>query len=94
MRGTFGYALGVLIDKSGGAGLDVEATPAGFAEEVGAERDMLTRAANRFSYRPKRIAADKAYGSAAFSPSCTIGARCPYPRHRALRADQGGEVRA
>lgn len=66
VRGRFGYALNVLIDTPGGAALEVEATPARFAEEVDAGRDMLKRAADRFSYRPRRIAADKAYGSAAF----------------------------
>jgi transposase len=66
VRGRFGYALNVLIDTPSGAALDVEATPARFADEVDAGRDMLARAADRFDYRPTRIAADKAYGSAAF----------------------------
>jgi Transposase DDE domain len=66
VRGRFGYALNVLIDTPGGVALDVEATPARFAVEVDAGRDMLARAAERFGYRPKRIAADTAYGSAAF----------------------------
>lgn len=66
VRGRFGYALNVMIDTPGGAALDVAATPARFAEEVTAGRDMLARAADRFGYRPKRVAADKAYGSATF----------------------------
>ncbi|WP_240313677.1 transposase [Sphingomonas carotinifaciens] len=66
VRGRFGYALNVLIDTPSGAALDVEATPARFADEVDAGRDMLARAADRFGYRPKRVVADKAYGSATF----------------------------
>lgn len=66
VRGRFGYALNVLIDTPSGAALDVEATPARFADEVDAGRDMLARAAERFDYRPRRVAADKAYGSATF----------------------------
>jgi len=37
-----------------------------FAAEVDAGRDMLARTAERFGYWPKRLAADTAYGSAAF----------------------------
>lgn len=66
VRGRFGYALNILMDTPSGAALDVEATPARFASEVDAGRDMLARATERFGYRPKRVAADTAYGSAAF----------------------------
>ncbi len=66
VRGRFGYALNVLIDTPSGVTLDVEASPARFAAEVDAGRDMLARTAERFGYRPKRVAADTAYGSAAF----------------------------
>jgi hypothetical protein len=65
-RGRFGYAFNVLMDAPSGAALDVEATPARHASEVDAGRDMLARAAERFDYRPKRVTADTAYGSAAF----------------------------
>jgi hypothetical protein len=41
-------------------------SPARFAAEVDAGRDMLARTAERFDYRPKRVAADTAYGSAPF----------------------------
>ena len=44
----------------------MEASPARFAVEVDAGRNMLARTAERFGYRPKRVAADTAYGSAAF----------------------------
>lgn len=65
-RGRFGYALNLLMDAPSGVTLDVAATPARHASEVDAGRDMLARAAKRFSYRPKRVTADTAYGSAAF----------------------------
>ena len=65
-RGRFGYALNLLMDAPSGVALDVEATPARHASEVDAGRDMLARAAERFGYRPKRVTADTAYGSAAF----------------------------
>ena len=63
VRGRFGYALNVLMDSPSGVALDLEAIPARFAT---AGRDMLARTAERFRYRPKRVAADTAYGSAAF----------------------------
>lgn len=65
-RGRFGYAFNLLMDAPSGVALDVEATPARHASEVDAGRDMLARAAERFGYRPKRVTADTAYGSAAF----------------------------
>lgn len=65
-RGRFGYAFNLLMDAPSGAALDVEATPARHASEVDAGRDMLARAAERFGYRPKRVTAYTAYGSAAF----------------------------
>ena len=66
VRGRFGYALNILIDAPSNVALDVAASPARFAAEVDAGRDMLARAAERFDYRPKRVGADTAYGSAAF----------------------------
>lgn len=65
-RGRFGYALNLLIDAPSGVALDVQASPARFAAEVDAGRSMLGRALERFGYRPKRVAADGAYGSATF----------------------------
>ena len=66
VRGRFGYALNALVDTPSGVARDVEATPARFAEEVDAGRVMLARSADRFDFHPKRVAADKAYGSAGF----------------------------
>lgn len=65
-KGRFGYAFNVLIDTPSGVAMDVEASPARFAAEVDAGRAMLARAGDRHGYRPKRVAADTAYGSAAF----------------------------
>lgn len=65
-KGRFGYAFNVLIDTPGGVAMEVEARPARFAAEVDAGRAMLARAGDRLGYRPKRVAADTAYGSAAF----------------------------
>lgn len=65
-KGRFGYAFNVLIHTPGGVAMDVEASPARFASEVDAGRAMLARAGDRHGYRPKRVAADTAYGSAAF----------------------------
>lgn len=65
-RARFGYALNALVDTPSGVALDIEATSARFAEEVNAGRVMLGRSADRFNYHPKRVAADKAYGSASF----------------------------
>jgi hypothetical protein len=66
VRGRFGYAFNVLIDAPAGVAMDVQATPARLSAELDAGRAMLVRAGNRFAYRPKRVAADTAYGSAAF----------------------------
>jgi hypothetical protein len=58
--------------------IDVEASPARFAAEVDAGRTMLARADDRFGYRPKRVAADTAYGSAAFLAFVTDRGTIPH----------------
>jgi hypothetical protein len=63
---AFEYAFNVLVDTPNGVAIDVEARPARFAAEVDAGRIMLARAGDRHGYRPKRVAADTAYGGAAF----------------------------
>ena len=65
-RAKFGYALNLLIDTPGGVAIEVEATPARSATEVDAGQTMLIQAAHRFGFRPKRVAADTAYGGAPF----------------------------
>ena len=44
--------------------VDVEASRAVRQAEVGAARTMLERTADRFGFKPERLAADSAYGSA------------------------------
>ena len=63
----------MLIHTPGGVAVEVKASPARFASapttgsaEVDAGRAVLARADDRFGRRPKRVAADTAYGSAAF----------------------------
>ena len=63
--GRFSYAANYLIDSETSVILDVEATPARLGAEVAATRTLITRVADRFAVHPERLAADKAYGSAA-----------------------------
>ena len=60
----FAYADNYLIDLKAAVIVDVEATRAIRQAEVGAARTMIERTANRFGLKPKRLAADSAYGSA------------------------------
>src|SRR5579863_2008148 len=60
----FAYADNYLIDLKAAVILDVEATRAIRQAEVGAARTMIERTADRFGLKPKRLAADSAYGSA------------------------------
>ena len=66
MRGPafFAYADNYLIDVKFGIIVDVEASRAIRQAEVGAARTMIDRAEERFGLKPKRLAADSAYGSA------------------------------
>jgi transposase len=65
MRGPafFAYADNYLIDVKYGIILDVEASRAIRQAEVGAAKTMIERTEERFDIRPKRLAADTAYGS-------------------------------
>jgi transposase len=67
MRGPafFAYADNYLIDVKFGIIMDVEATRAIRQAEVGAAKTMIERTEERFGLKPKRLAADTAYGSAA-----------------------------
>ncbi|HET9386992.1 MAG TPA: IS1182 family transposase [Gemmatimonadales bacterium] len=67
MRGPafFAYADNYLIDVKVGVIVDVEASRAVRQAEVGAAKTMIQRAEVRFGLKPKRLAADTAYGSAA-----------------------------
>jgi hypothetical protein len=46
--------------------VDVEGTPARTYDEVAATRTMLDRAEERFDLKPRRLAADTAYGTGKF----------------------------
>ena len=59
----FGYSLNYLIDMDKAVIVDVEATPTRISKEVDATETMIERTQNRFALKPKRIAADVAYGT-------------------------------
>jgi transposase len=67
MRGPafFAYADNYLIDVKYGVIMDVEASRAIRQAEVGAAKTMIERTEERFDIKPKRLAADTAYGSGA-----------------------------
>lgn len=62
-RVQFGYGLNYLIDNEYAIIVDVEATPARGYDEVAATRTMIERTDELFGLRPRRIAADTAYGT-------------------------------
>jgi transposase len=59
----FAYSNNYLIDVKAGVIMDVEASRAIRQAEVGAEQTMIERTEQRFAIKPKRLAADTAYGS-------------------------------
>ena len=65
-RVQFGYGLNYLIDIENAVIVDVEATPARTYDEVAATQTMLDRVEERFDLRPRRLAADTAYGTGKF----------------------------
>ncbi len=65
-RVQFGYGLNYLIDTAHAVVIDVEATPARTYDEVAATRTMLERTHQRFGLKPRRLAADTAYGTGKF----------------------------
>ena len=65
-RVQFGYGLNYLIDIKNAVIVDVEATPARTYDEVAATQTMLDRTQERFGLKPKRLAADTAYGTGKF----------------------------
>ncbi len=62
----FAYGLNYLIDMDNAIIVDVEATPARVYDEVRSTRTMLSRTQRRLGIKPKRLAADTAYGTGAF----------------------------
>jgi transposase len=65
-RVQFGYGLNYLIDIKYAVIVDVEATPARTYDEVAATKTMITRTEERLGLKPKRLAADTAYGTGKF----------------------------
>jgi transposase len=65
-RVQFGYGLNYLIDIENAVIVDVEPTPARTYDEVEATKKMLDRTERRFALKPKRLAADTAYGTGRF----------------------------
>jgi hypothetical protein len=65
-RVQFGYGLNYLIDTENAVIVDVEATPARTYDEVAATKSMIDRTERCFALRPKRLAADTAYGTGKF----------------------------
>jgi hypothetical protein len=66
-RVQFGYGLNYLIDIGPAAVIvGVEATPARTYDEVAATKPMLERTEKIFGLKPKRLAADTAYGTGKF----------------------------
>ena len=65
-RVQFGYGLNYLIDIENAVIVDVEATPARTYDEVAATKTMIDRTERRFDLKPKRLAADTAYGTGKF----------------------------
>ena len=65
-RVQFGYGLNYLIDIANAVIVDVEATPARTYDEVEATKTMIDRTEQCFDLKPKRLAADTAYGTGRF----------------------------
>jgi transposase len=65
-RVQFGYGLNYLIDVENAVIVDVEATPARTFDEVAATKVMIGRTNDRLDLKPKRLAADTAYGTGKF----------------------------
>ena len=65
-RVQFGYGLNYLIDIAHAIIVDVEPTPARSSDEVASTKTMLIRTEHCFGLKPKRLAADTAYGTAKF----------------------------
>jgi len=65
-RVQFGYGLNYLIDIENAVIVDVEATPARTYDEVEATKTMIDRTEQCFDLKPKRLAADTAYGTGRF----------------------------
>jgi transposase len=65
-RVQFGYGLNYLIDIAHAIIVDIEPTPARSSDEVESTKIMLVRTERCFGLKPKRLAADTAYGTGKF----------------------------
>ena len=65
-RVQFGYGLNYLIDTENAVIVDVEPTPARTYDEVESAKTMIDRTERRLNLKPKRLAADTAYGTGRF----------------------------
>src|SRR6201987_1951760 len=65
-RVQFGYGLNYLIDIANAIIVDVEPTPARTYDEVDSTKTMLDRTERRLNLKPRRLAADTAYGTGRF----------------------------
>jgi IS5 family transposase len=65
-RVQFGYGLNYLVDTENAVIVDVEPTPARTYDEVESTKTMLDRTERRLNLKPKRLAADTAYGTGRF----------------------------
>ena len=65
-RVQFGYGLNYLVDTENAVIVDVEPTPARTYDEVESTKTMLDRTEHRLNLKPKRLAADTAYGTGRF----------------------------
>jgi Transposase DDE domain len=65
-RVQFGYGINYLVDIENAIIVDVEPTPARTYDEVESTKTMLDRTERRFNLKPKRLAADTAYGTGRF----------------------------
>ena len=62
-KAAFAYSFNCLIDLKAAVIVDVAATPTRISKEVDATETMLERTEHRFGLKPRRIAADVAYGT-------------------------------
>jgi transposase len=94
-RVLFGYGLNYLIDVEHAIIVDVEATPARTYDEVAATRAMIERTRRRFALKPKRLAADTAYGTGSFLAFVTAAGIIPHiPVWDMSRRDDGTFARS
>jgi transposase len=75
-RVQFGYGINYLVDIENAVIVDVEPTPARTYDEVESTKTMLDRTERRFNLKPKRLAADTAYGTGRSSAGWSAVGSC------------------